>query len=200
MKVKDPFSTNFLNKLSTFFTHTLYTLLSDAPMRPGVTTQEVVVQAVNGFVEPLPTGTDQALAALCRSALAPDPAERLPTIDAFVTKLRRWLDTRESRALTERAMETLAELEVLRTLSATQQQEAVRILGVFEQAGRNGAGDATSLLTLEWDGTSLLNHEHDDTLKTWLGEVVSALLPANDEDSVAHNTESQWCADCLTLE
>ncbi|MDB4563939.1 PD-(D/E)XK nuclease family protein [Flavobacteriales bacterium] len=68
------------------------------------------------------------------------------------------------------------------------------------RAGRKGAGDATSLLTLEWDGTSLLNHEHDDALKTWLGEVVSALLPANDEDSVAHNTESKWCADCLTLE
>jgi ATP-dependent helicase/nuclease subunit B len=68
------------------------------------------------------------------------------------------------------------------------------------RAGRKGLGDATSLLTLHWDGATLLNHEHDDALKTWLGEVVSALLPSNDEDTVAHNEDSKWCADCLTLE
>ena len=68
------------------------------------------------------------------------------------------------------------------------------------RAGRKGLGDATSLLTLHWDGATLLNHEHDDALKTWLGEVVSTLLPNNDEDTVAHNEDSKWCADCLTLE
>ena len=68
------------------------------------------------------------------------------------------------------------------------------------RAGRKGAGDATSLLTLTWDGSNMLDPSHDDLLKEWLGQVVEELLPKSDEDSVVHNPDSTWCADCLSLE
>lgn len=68
------------------------------------------------------------------------------------------------------------------------------------RAGRKGTGDATSLLTLHWDGSDLLDPGRDDLLKEWLGEVVEGLLPKSDEDTIVHNPDSKWCADCLTLE
>jgi hypothetical protein len=68
------------------------------------------------------------------------------------------------------------------------------------RAGRKGPGDESSLLTLQWEGTSLLDPSHDDLLRDWLGEIVSGLLPDDDASSVSHNEESKWCADCLTLE
>jgi len=68
------------------------------------------------------------------------------------------------------------------------------------RAGRKGAGDASSLLTLKWEGNSVLDPSHDDLLKDWLGEVVTSLLPRDDSAAVTHNDDSRWCADCLTLE
>jgi hypothetical protein len=68
------------------------------------------------------------------------------------------------------------------------------------RAGRKGPGDGSSLLTLQWEGTSALDPSHDDLLRDWLGEIVSDLLPKDDNTSVSHNEDSKWCADCLTLE
>lgn len=68
------------------------------------------------------------------------------------------------------------------------------------RAGRKGPGDNSSLLTLNWDGAQQLDAHHDDLLKDWLGEVVDDLLPSDEHDTVTHNEESTWCADCLTLE
>lgn len=68
------------------------------------------------------------------------------------------------------------------------------------RAGRTGPGDRSSLLTLNWEGATLLDPTHDDQLSAWLGEVVASLLPSEAHPTVSHNPDSQWCADCLTLE
>lgn len=68
------------------------------------------------------------------------------------------------------------------------------------RAGRKGPGDPNSLLTLNWSGNQVLDPGHDDLLKEWLGTVVGALLPDHEHDTVSHNADSKWCADCLTLE
>lgn len=68
------------------------------------------------------------------------------------------------------------------------------------RAGRKGPGDASSLLTLKWDGKTLLDPTHDDLLKEWLGAVVASLLPGEDQETVEHNPDSEWCSYCLTLD
>lgn len=67
------------------------------------------------------------------------------------------------------------------------------------RAGRKGPGDSSSLLTLQWEGTSLLDPTHDDLLREWLGEIVTGLLPKGPSSTISHNEDSKWCADCLTL-
>ncbi len=68
------------------------------------------------------------------------------------------------------------------------------------RAGRKGPGDGSSLLTLKWEGSSQLDDTHDAMLGEWLAEVVTGLLPDGPDAHVAHNADSKWCADCLTLE
>lgn len=68
------------------------------------------------------------------------------------------------------------------------------------RTGRKGSGDSSSLLHLKWNGQTLLEPEHDDLLKEWLGTVVVSLLPGEGHETVEHNPDSKWCSYCLTLE
>lgn len=68
------------------------------------------------------------------------------------------------------------------------------------RAGRKDKTDAHSLLTLEWNKSSLLDPSHDAMLEEWLVEVVDNLLPSDEDDTVEHHPDSKWCSDCLTLE
>ena len=68
------------------------------------------------------------------------------------------------------------------------------------RAGRKGKRDRHSLLTLKWNGQSDLTEEHDLQLQSWLRQVISSLIPENQDSVVFHNEDSRYCADCLVLE
>lgn len=68
------------------------------------------------------------------------------------------------------------------------------------RAGRKGQRDKDSLLTLRWEGQSVLTEEHDLRLQGWLRQVVADLLPEAHDGLIRHDEESQYCADCLVLE
>ena len=68
------------------------------------------------------------------------------------------------------------------------------------RAGRKGPRDKHSLLTLKWEGDSNLTKEHDLKLQSWLRKIISSLVPDSAEDTISHNEESRYCADCLVLE
>lgn len=96
--------------------------------------------APEGVRGPLPEAGPSELNVLCLQATEPDPANRIPTVDIFREKLTHWLETSESRTLTDRALVRLEALEALTTLTPEQRQEGVGLLGVLEQAGTAGAG------------------------------------------------------------
>lgn len=133
----------------------LFELLTGRHLRQGVSTWQVLAEACSGALPELSPHLNPTLRALCLEALAPDPAARLPTVEAFVDRLQAWLDTRESRALTERALARLGALSGLRVRTPEHRRELVGLLGVFEQAGRRGSG-LQSAVQAEWDTRRLL--------------------------------------------
>jgi len=116
----------------------LHLLLSGSPLWMGTTVRATIEMAAQGERQPLPETAPSQLAQLCRQATAPDITNRLTDISHFRDTLRHWLETRESRLLTEKALETLCDMERSDFLSAAQRQEGTQLLGVFEQAGRSG--------------------------------------------------------------
>ena len=133
----------------------LFELLTGRHLRQGVSTLEVLEEACSGALPELSPHLNPTLRALCLEALAPDPAARLPTVEAFAERLQAWLDTRESRALTERALTRLGELSGLPVRTPEHRRELVGLLGVFEQAGRRGSG-LQNAVQAEWDTRRLL--------------------------------------------
>ena len=67
------------------------------------------------------------------------------------------------------------------------------------RAGRKGKLDKSSLLTLRWEGQSVLTEEHDLRLQSWLRDVIGNLLPEAHDGLIRHDEDSQYCADCLVL-
>lgn len=118
----------------------LHVLLTGNYLRGCTTVREMVEAAARGERLPLPSDAPAHLARLCRRATEPDITRRTSDLHAFQTGLQHWLDTRESRALTERALAVLRELERAETLTVTQRRDGIQLIGVFEQAGRSGAG------------------------------------------------------------
>ena len=80
------------------------------------------------------------LARLCRSLTEPAPEARSPSLPELVRKLGHWLDTREARGLTARALKVVETLEASENLTLDQVREGNQLLGILEQAGRRGAG------------------------------------------------------------
>jgi len=119
---------------------TLQLLLTGAPIRSGSTLQEVIHDAAIGGRAPLPSSTPPALARLCRSLTEPAPEARSPSLPELVRELEHWLDTREARRLTARALKVVETLETSENLTPDQVREGNQLVGILEQAGRRGAG------------------------------------------------------------
>ena len=68
------------------------------------------------------------------------------------------------------------------------------------RAGRKGEKDTSSLLTLSWEGESELSPDHDLKIQAWLSSIIHVLRPDQHGESVQHNPDCRYCADCLVLE
>ena len=76
-----------------------------------------------------PASTPGELAAICRRAMARDPADRFPTVDAFRIALQGFLEHRGSAALAREAQQRLAELEGLLAASEPDRVATYQLFG-----------------------------------------------------------------------
>ncbi len=90
----------------------LYRLLAGRPPHRGKTLLDLVMQAVTGNLEPLPSEVPDELRATCRRALALDPAARHPDVASFQAELRAFLQHRESLTISRAARGLLQRCEV----------------------------------------------------------------------------------------
>lgn len=86
---------------------TLYEVLTGRPPRARGSFTDVVLEAAAGAAPLFDAAVPEALADICRTAMAADPAARYPHVPAFQGALRRFLEHRESARLVDAASATL---------------------------------------------------------------------------------------------
>lgn len=92
---------------------TLFELLAGHPPHQSGSASEALARAQAGVVPDLPGDAPRELAAICRKALARDPADRFPSAGAFKQAVTTYLRHREASALYEQARHRLTQLEQL---------------------------------------------------------------------------------------
>jgi serine/threonine protein kinase len=92
---------------------TLHEVLTGEPPHLANDLRDVLLHAARAPEPSLPPGTPPMLAALCKRALAADPAKRFASATALRDALKRYLQHRGSTALAEASAARLAELEAM---------------------------------------------------------------------------------------
>jgi serine/threonine-protein kinase len=87
----------------------LYTLVNDRPPHIGQSMTEIIASIRHSSPE-FPRSVPDALSAICRKAMAPDPADRYQSADEMGSALREFRSHRSSLRLSNRAQHTLETL------------------------------------------------------------------------------------------
>lgn len=143
----------------------LHAILTRRPPHRGGSPLELALDALRGEVD-LPDDTPAELAAICRRALAPDPAGRWESAAALRQAIQGFLDHRHSGRLAARAEARLAELRdrlAAPGAGAERQLELYRLFGEcrfgFRQALESWSGNAAAADGLARATRTMVEHE-----------------------------------------
>jgi len=106
----------------------LHELVTGRPPHEGTSPVAVIAQIMTSDIA-LPEHVPPELAAICTRAMARDPDDRYPTIDALRLAVARYLEHRGSSTIAANAHAKLGELEALLAASSVDREAAYRVFG-----------------------------------------------------------------------
>lgn len=122
---------------------TLHEFLTGEAPHDGASLVEVLMAAMHAVPKSYPPSAPKGLADICKRAMAPEPTDRFPTVEAFQKALAGFLSHRESLELSQETTQSLVQLKA----QLLEKNSDTNIYQVFGQV-RFGFQQALRI----WDG------------------------------------------------
>jgi serine/threonine protein kinase len=112
----------------------LYNLIAGTDMRHGEDIESVLKLAAHGTVPPLPSSAPPGLGKICLEAVNPNTEQRISSAIELRDRINAWLNTRESRQLTQNALKRLQGIDSAKAASDEAAIELKELLSLLQRS------------------------------------------------------------------